>query len=96
MTHLYTVGHSTRSPEEFIEVLREHDIRIVTDVRSFPSSDRYPHFNRESLAELLQKRGIRYERLGEQLGGFRKKGWQRIRRIRLGEVKVSETMPIIP
>lgn len=74
MTRLYTIGHSTRPLEEFIDLLREHDIGILADVRSFPSSRRYPHFNRESLAEVLQRYGIRYEWLGEQLGGFRKKG----------------------
>jgi uncharacterized protein (DUF488 family) len=58
MTHLYSIGHSTRTAEEFIELLNEHDIRILVDVRSFPSSRRYPHFNRETLAELLQRHGI--------------------------------------
>jgi len=74
MTHLYTIGHSTRSFEELIELLREHDIQILVDVRSWPSSRRYPHFNRETLAKSLQEHRIRYEWLGEQLGGYRKKG----------------------
>ena len=63
-----------KNPEEFLELLCEHDIRILADVRSFPSSHRYPHFNRESLAETLQLHAIGYEWLGEQLGGYRKKG----------------------
>jgi uncharacterized protein (DUF488 family) len=54
--------------------LNEHDIRILIDVRRFLSSRRYPHFNRESLAETLQTHEIRYEWLGEQLDGFPKKG----------------------
>jgi len=74
MSHLYTVGHSTRSFEEFIELLRENDIGILVDVRSWPSSSRYPHFNRESLARSLKENGVRYEWLGEQLGGYRKRG----------------------
>jgi len=74
MTRLWTIGHSTRSLEEFVDLLRENNIEILADVRSFPSSRRYPHFNRVTLAEALQKNGIRYEWLGEQLGGFRKKG----------------------
>jgi len=74
MTHLYTIGHSTRSLEEFIELLREHGIQVLVDIRSWPSSKRYPHFNRESLAKSLQGYGIRYEWLGEQLGGYRRKG----------------------
>jgi len=74
VVHLYTIGHSKRSAEDFIGLLREHDIRILADVRISPSSRRYPHFNRESLADTLQKHGIRYEWLGEQLGGYRKEG----------------------
>jgi uncharacterized protein (DUF488 family) len=74
MSHLYTIGHSTRSLEEFIEVLRENDMEILVDVRSWPSSSRYPHFNRQSLAQSLEENGVRYEWLGEQLGGYRKKG----------------------
>jgi uncharacterized protein (DUF488 family) len=74
MVHMYTIGHSRRTLDEFIGLLDEHDIEILVDVRSFPSSPRYPHFNRESLAQTLQRHGIRYEWLGEQLGGYRKKG----------------------
>jgi uncharacterized protein (DUF488 family) len=74
MAHLYTIGHSTRSLEEFIELLRENDILILADVRTWPHSERYPHFNRENLADSLQKHGIKYEWLGKELGGFRKKG----------------------
>lgn len=74
MAQLYTIGHSTIGPEEFIELLREHGIRILVDVRRFPSSRRYPHFNRENFAETLQRHDTRYEWLGEQLGGYRKKG----------------------
>jgi uncharacterized protein (DUF488 family) len=71
---MYSIGHSTRTIEEFIELLNEHDIRILVDIRSFPSSHRYPHFNRRNLAELLQRHRIRYEWLGNELGGYRKKG----------------------
>jgi len=74
MTQLFTIGHSTRTLEEFIELLQENSIRILADVRTWPHSERYPHFNRDILAESLKKRGIRYEWLGKELGGFRKKG----------------------
>jgi len=74
MTHLYTIGHSTRSFEEFIELLRENNIQILVDVRTWPHSERYPHFNRDTLVENLKKHRIRYEWLGKELGGFRKKG----------------------
>ena len=74
MYHIYTIGHSTRSLEEFVDLLRENDIHILADVRTWPHSERYPQFNRDSLEENLKKRGIRYEWLGKELGGFRKKG----------------------
>lgn len=70
MSHVYTIGHSTRSLQEFIELLRENDIGILVDVRSWPSSSRYPHFDRESLARSLGEDGVRYEWLGEQLGVY--------------------------
>jgi uncharacterized protein (DUF488 family) len=68
MALLYTIGHSTRSSEEFVELLRQNDIRILVDARSWPNSRRYPHFNRDNMARTLEKNGVRYERLGEQLG----------------------------
>ena len=67
---LWTIGHSTRSLDEFIAVLQAHDIRALADVRRFPASRRYPHFNRTSLAERLQAAGVQYHWLPE-LGGRR-------------------------
>ena len=72
--HLYTIGHSTRSLEEFIALLRENGIRVLVDVRSWPSSRRHPNFSKESLSKILKEHGIEYEWLGKQLGGYRKKG----------------------
>jgi uncharacterized protein (DUF488 family) len=71
---LSTIGHSTRSLGEFFELLRENDVQILVDVRTWPHSERYPYFNRDSLEESLRLRGVRYEWLGKELGGFRKKG----------------------
>ena len=68
---VWTVGHSTHSIEEFIELLRGHDIQIVVDVRHFPGSRRLPHFNKEALADALKAAGIGYEHLLE-LGGRRR------------------------
>ena len=68
---LYTIGHSTRSLEDFIELLKAHGIRRLVDVRHFPGSRRYPHFNRETLAEVLPAQGIQYEHL-LALGGRRR------------------------
>jgi uncharacterized protein (DUF488 family) len=69
---LYTIGHSTRSLDELIEALRSHSIQTLVDIRSFPTSRRLPHFNRESLEQVLPQAGIAY-RWMKELGGRRKK-----------------------
>jgi uncharacterized protein (DUF488 family) len=72
MATLYTIGHSTRTLAELVEVLRGHSIATLVDIRSFPMSRRLPHFNRESLKSSLPAVGIRYVWMKE-LGGRRKK-----------------------
>jgi uncharacterized protein (DUF488 family) len=69
---LYTIGHSTRTLEEFAEVLQAHSIQTLVDIRSFPMSRRLPHFNRESLEKSLPDAGVQYVWMKE-LGGRRKK-----------------------
>lgn len=71
VARIWTIGHSTRSIEEFIEALREHKIKAIADVRLLPGSKRYPHFNRETLATSLAACVIGYEHFPE-LGGRRK------------------------
>jgi uncharacterized protein (DUF488 family) len=71
VTRVWTVGHSTRSAEEFNRILVTHQIGSLVDVRSFPGSRRYPHFNRSDLALNLQSAGILYSHL-PQLGGRRR------------------------
>jgi uncharacterized protein (DUF488 family) len=72
---IYTVGTSTRTKEEFIELLRHYHLTTVVDVRSFPQS-RFEHFNRENLAKVLSEVAIHYVYLGKELGGFRKGGYR--------------------
>jgi uncharacterized protein (DUF488 family) len=67
---LYTVGHSTRSPDQLLDILRTAGVGAVVDVRTFPSSRRYPHFNRSALEEWLPEAGIDYVHVPE-LGGRR-------------------------
>jgi uncharacterized protein (DUF488 family) len=69
---IFTIGHSTRSSEELIEVLKTHRIQTLVDIRAYPMSRRLPHFNRESLEERLPDAGIGYVWMKE-LGGHRKK-----------------------
>jgi uncharacterized protein (DUF488 family) len=65
-----TIGHSTRSIESFIEILRAYGVKRVVDVRTIPRSRTNPQFNRESLAESLAEAGIGYTHMAE-LGGLR-------------------------
>jgi len=69
---LYTIGHSTRTLDEFLAVLQAHSIQTLVDIRSFPMSRRLPHFNREVLEKSLAQSGIRYVWM-PALGGRRKK-----------------------
>lgn len=72
MATIYTIGHSTRSLEELMQVLNAHRVSVLVDIRAFPMSRRLPHFNRESLEQSLPEREIQY--LWERrLGGRRKK-----------------------
>lgn len=68
---IYTIGHSTHSFAEFLKMLQSFDIRILADIRRFPGSRKYPHFNKDNLAPLLEENGISYIHL-EALGGRRK------------------------
>lgn len=72
MVTLYTVGHSTRSFDDFVEVLRSHEIHTLVDIRSYPGSRRLPQFNRGNLEDELSTREIVY-RWEPRLGGRRKK-----------------------
>lgn len=67
---IWTIGHSTRTIESFVNILRHFQIEILVDVRHFPGSRRLPHFNKDALREALTATGIRYEHLVE-LGGRR-------------------------
>ncbi len=72
----YTIGHSNRSFEEFCELLKEHGIELLFDVRRFPQSKKFPHFNRDELQKRLEACGITYFYLGDLLGGYRKGGYR--------------------
>lgn len=67
---LYTVGHSTRSLDELVDLLNAHDVAHLYDVRRFPNSQRHPQFNQGHLAQALPEAGIAYTHR-EVLGGYR-------------------------
>jgi uncharacterized protein (DUF488 family) len=60
MPTIRTVGHSTRSLDELVEMLKAHGVAGVADVRRFAGSRRLPHFNAENLAKELPQRGLTY------------------------------------
>lgn len=73
MARFYTIGHSTRSIDEFLSALRSHGVDFVADIRRFPGSDRHPQFDQETLADTLSEQQMGYEHF-ETLGGRRSSG----------------------
>lgn len=69
---LFTIGHSTHTLDEFVALLQQHDIAVLIDIRRYPGSRKFPHFNRDNLQASLPQTGIEYVWL-ENLGGRRKK-----------------------
>jgi uncharacterized protein (DUF488 family) len=70
-SEIWTIGHSTRSIEDFQKLLDLNKIQILADIRTFPGSRRYPHFNKENLDRSLNSAGVEYLHFPE-LGGRRK------------------------
>src|SRR5512147_909281 len=68
---VYSIGHSTRTCEAFVELLEAHGIRQIADVRAFPASRRLPHFSREALADELSRHDVGYRHMPD-LGGRRR------------------------
>lgn len=67
---VWSVGHSTHSFEDFLMILRAHQVEAMADVRRLPGSRRHPHFGAEALRSALRAAGIAYLHLPE-LGGRR-------------------------
>lgn len=68
---IYTIGHSTRTLAEFLELLQSFSIKTLVDIRSLPGSRKFPQFNQENLIVSLQEVDIQYLH-AEDLGGRRK------------------------
>lgn len=68
---VWSIGHSTRTLEELVEMLHSFQIEIVADIRSYPGSRRYPQFNKEALEISFPENNIQYVHL-KDLGGRRK------------------------
>ena len=68
---LYTIGHSTRTLDEMVGLLRGSEVSILADIRTVPRSRHNPQFDREALRSALSRRHIRYVHLPD-LGGLRR------------------------
>jgi uncharacterized protein (DUF488 family) len=66
---IHTIGHSNHSFARFVELLRQHDVAVVADVRSQPYSKWAPQYRKETLASALQDEGFQYLFFGRELGG---------------------------
>lgn len=71
MNTLFTIGHSNHSAKTLLELLGQHSVQVVADVRSKPYSARFQQFNRPELKRTLKENGIRYVFLGHELGARR-------------------------
>jgi uncharacterized protein (DUF488 family) len=67
---IWTVGHSTRTLDELVALLRSFDIGVLADIRTVPRSRKNPQFNRDAMPASLAPRGIQYAHLA-RLGGLR-------------------------
>ncbi len=67
---VFTIGHSTRTLEEFVEILKAYSVNLLVDVRTVPRSRHNPQFNKEPLPASLKQDGIRYVHMPE-IGGLR-------------------------
>ena len=72
---LWTIGHSNRSIEQIVALLKEHKIEALVDIRSFPTS-KIEHFKKEEMERWLPGHGIKYVWLGKELGGYRRGGYE--------------------
>lgn len=68
----YTIGHATRTIDEFVALLQESDISFVADVRTVPRSRTNPQYNKDVLPQMLEQFRVKYEHIAT-LGGLRNK-----------------------
>ena len=70
---VYSIGHSNRSFTDFLSILLDFEINHLVDVRHYPVSSRFPHFNREAIEDSFSNVSdvLKYSFLGKELGGKR-------------------------
>lgn len=90
---IWTIGHSNRSIETFLQLLGEYGIQVLVDVRSFPTS-KIEHFKREQMEKWLPQHGIEYVWVGKELGGYRQGGYKRHMRTKLFREGINRLLEI--
>lgn len=68
---IFTIGHSTRSLKEFLQLLEVYQVKVLVDVRRVPRSKHNPQFNQETFQDKLKEAGLKYIHM-PGLGGFRR------------------------
>jgi uncharacterized protein (DUF488 family) len=90
---VWTIGYDNRSIEAILKLLNKHQIKIVVDVRRFPTS-KIEHFKQESMKQWLCMYKIKYVWLGEELGGYRKGGYKKYMRTKIFKMGVQKLLNI--
>ncbi len=72
---IYTLGTGVRSVKNFFKIIKDNNINIIVDVRRFPTS-RFDEFKKENLSRYCIENGVDYIYLGNELGGYRKGGYE--------------------
>jgi len=91
--NIWTIGHSNRSIDTFLELLSEHGIQVLVDVRRFPTS-KSEHFKREHMKKWLPEHGTEYVWSGKELGGYRRGGYKRHMRTKLFREGIKRLLEI--
>jgi len=90
---VWTIGHSNRSKETFLELLQAYDVQVLVDVRSFPTS-KIAHFKRQEMEQWLPENRVEYLWLGKELGGYRSGGYQKHMRTKLFKEGIKNLLEI--
>lgn len=90
---IWTIGHSNRTKRNFLQLLKEHQIQVLIDIRSFPTS-KTKHFRIEEMKTWLPENGIEYLWLGKELGGYRRGGYKAHMRTKLFREGIKKLLEI--
>lgn len=66
---IFSIGHSNHPSDKFVQLVKQHEIKLIVDTRSYPFSKFAPHFSSGSIENILKEIGIEYLFLGKELGG---------------------------